>query len=258
MDLKKIANTLMHDISDHSPEILTGLGIGGFFTAIVMAVKVTPKACQMIEEKKLDTEKDKLSTGEVIQATWKYYIPTAITAGCATACVVGATKTGLKRNAALAAALQISQESFDIYKNKVIETLGEKKESEIREKYDEEMVKRYPPRGFEIDPFPPDTICCFERRYFYSNWDKIRGAVMQIGENMINSPFDPSATLNDWFELVGLGLTEEADRVGWDIRINGVPELNTPSCIQFEDGRICYVISFKNPPTDVFDRRRAK
>ena len=35
----------------HSPEILTGLGITGMFSMTVMAVKATPKAMRLIEEK---------------------------------------------------------------------------------------------------------------------------------------------------------------------------------------------------------------
>ena len=34
----------------HSPEILTALGIAGFTTAAVMAVKVTPKALEKVRQ----------------------------------------------------------------------------------------------------------------------------------------------------------------------------------------------------------------
>ena len=39
-------------LSKHSPEILTGIGIAGMVTTVVLAVKATPKALQLIEEKK--------------------------------------------------------------------------------------------------------------------------------------------------------------------------------------------------------------
>ncbi len=38
----------------HSPEILTGIGIAGMITTTVMAVKATPKALILLEEKKDD------------------------------------------------------------------------------------------------------------------------------------------------------------------------------------------------------------
>ena len=41
-------------LSKHSPEILTGIGITGMITTVVLAVKATPKAINLIEEKKKD------------------------------------------------------------------------------------------------------------------------------------------------------------------------------------------------------------
>ena len=39
-------------MSKHSPEILTGLGIAGMITTTILAVKATPKALELIEDKK--------------------------------------------------------------------------------------------------------------------------------------------------------------------------------------------------------------
>lgn len=38
-------------VKKHSPEILTGIGIAGMITTTVMAVRATPKALILIEEK---------------------------------------------------------------------------------------------------------------------------------------------------------------------------------------------------------------
>ena len=40
----------------HSPEILVGLGITGMVTTTVLAVKATPKALMLIEEKKKEEQ----------------------------------------------------------------------------------------------------------------------------------------------------------------------------------------------------------
>ena len=39
-------------VSKHSPEILTGLGVAGMITTTVLAVRATPKALELIEDKK--------------------------------------------------------------------------------------------------------------------------------------------------------------------------------------------------------------
>ena len=39
-------------VSKHSPEILTGIGIGGMIVSTVLAVQSTPKAMRLIEEER--------------------------------------------------------------------------------------------------------------------------------------------------------------------------------------------------------------
>ena len=62
-------------LGKHSPEILTGIGVTGMITTTVLAVKSTPKALILIEEKKKELGTDKLTTIEVVKAAWKPYIP---------------------------------------------------------------------------------------------------------------------------------------------------------------------------------------
>ena len=49
-----ISKDIRTGLSKHSPEILTGIGIAGMITTVVLAVKATPKAINLIEEKKKD------------------------------------------------------------------------------------------------------------------------------------------------------------------------------------------------------------
>lgn len=244
---------------ERSPEILTGVSITGFFASLFMMNKASIRASQLIEERKLDEGRDELTVKEKIQTTWRVYTPVAITAMGATACAIGAATQNYKRNAALAAAYGLSQETLNIYRQKVIETIGEKRESEVREETDKEIIKNHPPKGgFEVNPVPPDTLCCYKGRYFYGNWDSIRSIVNQLGEDMLNSPHDPSVTENDFFEMVGLGFTTEGNRLGWNLHINGRPELCTPSLIELENHQIVLVISFYNEPIDIYNTRKLR
>ena len=58
LNLAKICQSIKTSFGKHSPEILTGLGIAGSVVAIVCAVKATPKAMVLIEEKKKELQKD--------------------------------------------------------------------------------------------------------------------------------------------------------------------------------------------------------
>ena len=132
-------------VSQHSPEILTGIGIVGMITTTVLAVKATPKALTLIEEKKEELELypgDKLTPVETVKVTWKCYIPAAVTGATSVACLIGTSSVNLRRNTALATAYNLSATALTEYKEKVIESIGEKKEQTIRDKVAEERVKK--------------------------------------------------------------------------------------------------------------------
>jgi len=78
-DVSKFLTNVKSSLSKHSPEILVGIGITGMVTTTVLAVKATPKALKLIEETKKEERKDKLTPIETVKATWKCYIPAAVT-----------------------------------------------------------------------------------------------------------------------------------------------------------------------------------
>ena len=53
-------------INKRSPEILTGIGIAGMITTTVLAVRATPKALELIEEKKDEDAVDRKTCMEAI------------------------------------------------------------------------------------------------------------------------------------------------------------------------------------------------
>ena len=77
-DVVRFINSAKQSVSKHSPEILTGIGIAGMITTTVLAVKATPKALKLIEERKRELVLDSDSTEyegnlppvEVIKTTW--------------------------------------------------------------------------------------------------------------------------------------------------------------------------------------------
>lgn len=118
-NVMKIFNTVKKAVEKKSPEILIAFGIAGMITTTVLAVKATPKAMEKIKEveknKKEEFDRDhgyseldtmfKLTKPEVVKATWKCYIPAAISGATSIACIVGANTVHSKRNAAIATVL---------------------------------------------------------------------------------------------------------------------------------------------------------
>ena len=131
MDKKTIAATIRNmqtAVKKHSPEILTGIGIAGMITTTVLAVRATPKALILIEEKKDELEVNELTPKETVQAAWACYIPTAVIGTVSIACLIGASSVNMRRRAALATAYTLSESALKEYQEKVVETIGEKKE----------------------------------------------------------------------------------------------------------------------------------
>ena len=76
-DTKNIIKTVGAAVSKHAPELLTAFGIANMFTGVVLAVRATPKALDILD--KAEEEKGgELSKTEIIADTWKVYIPAAL------------------------------------------------------------------------------------------------------------------------------------------------------------------------------------
>ena len=66
MKLKAFANALWKGAKQHSPEILVGLGIAGAASSVIFAIKATPKAMILLEDKKQELGVEKLEAKEII------------------------------------------------------------------------------------------------------------------------------------------------------------------------------------------------
>lgn len=83
--------------SEHRTSLMVGGGIAGFVIAGVTAVRVTPKASMLWEERKCkkhdeylqDNEKNPaLTIKDYIQVTWKYYLPPIALAGVSAGMII--------------------------------------------------------------------------------------------------------------------------------------------------------------------------
>ena len=206
-------------VSAHSPQILTGLGIAGMLTTTVLAVKATPKALRLIEEKKREEGVDKLTAVETVKTTWKCYVPAVLTGSASAACMIGAQSVNMRRNAALAAAYKISETALTEYREQVIETIGEKKEQAVREKVAKEKVKKHMSENTEIyitekgDTLFLDPI---SGRLFKSDVETIRKAINKINYDLTHDIMG-YVSLNDFYDEIGLARTSLGDDLGWNI-----------------------------------------
>lgn len=243
----KFANDVKASVSRRSPEILIGLGIAGMITTTVLAVKATPKALQHIEERKQELEVDELTPVETVKATWKCYVPAAVTGVFSTACIIGANSVNVRRNAALATAYKLSETAISEYREKVIETIGEKKEKHVREKIDKDHLDKNPVTQTNVIVTGKGTTRCYDHqagRYFDSDLEAIRKAVNNLNKELLNGM--GYVSLNDFYDELNLEHSGLGDELGWNI-IDGLIEVDFSSHIDAE-GVPCIVIDFLTRP----------
>lgn len=221
-NLAQVVRNCRKFVSKRSPEILTGIGVAGMITTTVLAVKATPKALELIEEKKKEDWVEELPPIEVVKVAWKPYLPAFITGVASTACLIGATSVNAKRTAALATAYKLSETALTEYREKVIETMGEKKDQTIRDKIAEERVKKNPVSKSEVIVTNNGKTLCFDPisgRYFYSTIETIKRAELKIKEDIL-CDISGYATLNDFYDELGLDHISVGDELGWNIDKN--------------------------------------
>lgn len=239
-----------HNLAKHSPEILTGIGIAGMVTTTVLAVRATPKALKLLEDAQYD-KGDILTAPEKIKVCWKCYIPSAVTGTLSIACLIGASSTHVRRNAALATAYKISETALSDYKAKVIETVGEKKEQAIREKVAEEHVNRNPVYQHEVILTEKGNTLCFDvlsSRYFKSDIEYIKKTVNELNRRMLR---DNYVSLNDFYYELGLQSTKIGDDIGWNVD-RGFIDISFGTQLTSED-KPCIVIDYTCEPRYGYD-----
>lgn len=246
VDFKKMFDSAQKIVKKRAPEILTGVGIAGMLTTVVLSVKATPKALMLIEERKLDLDMEELPPTEIVKTAWKCYIPPFVTGVMSCACIIGASSVSMRRNAALATAYTLSETALSEYRDKVVETLGEKKDADVRDAIAKDKLDKNPITGNEVVVTERGETLCYEPlsgRYFQSDIDKIKRALNEVNNMLLN---DSYVALNDFYTEIGLGTTKIGDDLGWQIG-GGLIDIHFSTHLA-ANGEPCLVVDFIKPP----------
>ena len=265
-------------VSKRSPEILTGIGIAGMVTTTVLAVKATPKALELIEEEKRtqnhalldEAEKagsdaaaqvSRLKPIETVKVAWKPYIPAMLTGMASIACLIGAQSVSDRRHAALYSAYKLSETALTEYKDKVVETIGEKKEKQIKQKIAEDKVdkaiediKENKTKVVVSEDGDTWFIDAYSQIPFKSTVNKIDKAINELNRDMV--VYAPSgASLSDFYDKLDLPHTGYSDQVGWTLD-DGPIEKDISDAI-VKDGKAYIILDFMvRPQYDFNDANR--
>lgn len=243
MDWKLLGKTIGTFLKRRSPEILTGIGIAGMGVSVVMAVKATPKAQTKLHE---DPDKTDYTKWEVVKKTWKCYIPCALTFTASASCIIFASHTNFRRNAALAAACTTTENMLREYKDAAKEVVGERKEEQIRDKAAKNTVSNNPPPSMPaqfIDTKYSRFFDPWTGKYFYYDIDEMKHAIEDISYQLRDEEY---VTYNDFYDRIGQDRTRFGDFEGWNANDGAIRHCFSATIA--DDGTPCVVLGFTRDP----------
>ena len=247
-------DTIKFNIKKHSPEILTGIGVTGVVSGVILSCKATLKVGAVIDEHKAvleqikearkldeteedidysekDAKKDKaLITVKTGVKFAKLYLPGALCVGVGIACLLKSNSILRKRGMALGAAYLAVDKAFKDYRSRVVERFGEDvdrqlyyniKEEEIEETVvdDKGKEKKVKKKAEVVDP---DAMSGYSRLFDQSNpnWEKSMDANKMWLDMQMSYANDllkarGFLTLNEVYELLGFKPTKAGMVVGW-------------------------------------------
>lgn len=243
----KFVRDTKRSLVKHSPGILTGIGVSGMVVTTVLAVSATPKALKLIEQKKREEHKEKLTPVEVVKTCWKPYVPAAITGVTSMTCIFSACSINARRNAAIATAYKLSETALIEYRDKVVQTVGEKKEQLIRDEIAKDHITANPVSQNNIIVTGKGSSRCYDvisGRYFESDIDRIKRAENELNKKLLHEDY---VSLNEFYDELGLEhIYPIGDDIGWNID-GGMVDINFSSHIA-EDGQPCIVVNYSIAP----------
>ena len=228
-------------LNQNSPTILSAIAIGGVVTTAYLTAKATLKAKKHCDDSPLMewTQKDR------VKECWKFYIPATFSGVATVACVVGANQIGARRQAAYLGAYTLADAALREYKDEVLHQIGAARERKIGDGIAEKQIQNSPVKDDQVIITQGGDSLCFDRltgRYFKSDVETIRQSANTINASIVN---DMYASLNDFYELLGLGHTTIGDELGFNLE--NFIELQFSSHLA-NNGQPCLAMSFARSP----------
>lgn len=237
---------------DNSPTILTAAGVVGVLTTAYLTGDATVKAVRILDDEREDRALNQRSgryvdyiaptNMEVVKLVWKLYIPAAGTAILTVAAIVGANKISSRRTAAIAAAYSISEKAYHEYKEKVIERLGEKEATAIRDEIAQEKVSETSKNVVWVSGGHDRCFEAYTARYFEGDIETIRRAENVVNKEIIDVGY---ASLSFFYDELDIPHTAFSDHVGWDI--DRMLEIDFTATVA-EDNKPTLVMTYKRDP----------
>lgn len=256
MNLSSGIKAVRSVVTANSPVLLVGTAITGIVATGVLAARGGYKARGIIDEAqaKLDTEPEsrQLTVQEQFQLTWLCYAAPALTGASTVLSVVGVHTIHNKRHAALAGLYAVTTNRIDEYTEKAEELLGPKKTQELTNAVAQKRIDETELVNHEVIITGEGKELCYDEwsgRYFMGSLPIIEQAINEVNRSLLN---DDGASINDFYDWVGLTPIESGNDMGWSgKKING-----KFGAVTSPDGRPAISVWFQRPPAPLARSKR--
>lgn len=149
--------------------------------------------------------------------TWKIFVPPVALGSATIVCIIGSHSISSKRNLALAAAYSMSEEAAKEFRDKVADTIGEKKTEKIENAVMQDKINANPvPDDEYIVHTPYGEQLMYDEwsgRYFRSGQNEVDKKVNMLNKRMVSKKC--SSKVNDLYELLGIPEIPIGNDFGW-------------------------------------------
>lgn len=251
MNISSSIKTVKSVVTANSPVLLLGTALAGVVTTGVLAARAGYKARGIVDEAAAE-KGEELTTQEKVQLTWLCYAVPAVTGASTIAAAVGMHTIHTKRANAMAALYAVASHKLDDVQGEAEKLLGAKKTQQLADATAQKSVDRAGPvNDNEIIITNNGSELCYDDwsgRWLTSSISHIQAAANDVTRKIID---DGEASLNEFYELVGLPDIPMGTRFGWngpdkvEVRFGNV---TTP------DGRPAISFWFHQEPKDNLGR----
>lgn len=233
MNPRELLNKSERLVKENTTVILTAIGVSGTITTGYLAAKGGYEHAKYVTNE--FGEQQYVPLKESIKQHWRFYIPAAVSGTLTIVCIVGATRIGNRKAAALTAAYTVSERAFAEYKDKVVEKFGKGKEQQVRDEIAQDRIRNTAPSAEVVLAGSGTVLCCegYTGRYFNSDMETLRRSQNDINAKLVRHTF---AYLSDFHEMIGLPYVTNSNYFGWEA--DKLMELEF-SAAMTSDGRPC-------------------
>lgn len=235
MNFRASMNAAKLFLRNNKSTILMAGGVILTICAVGEAIRATSKAKDIIDELEYEKFEDlgapeepnvdcRLDKKEVLRGVWKCYIWTGLLLSGAVTCCICSHVSSNKTIGAMSMAYASLLETYNTYQDNVRKIVREKDIRAIDHNVVHDIIqedKKIIPESAQRKTFviSDETQICFRDAYsakgtgyFKMTMNDARIAVSKFNKWLMDNE---KASLNDWYDFIGLGHSELGDNLGW-------------------------------------------